>query len=415
MPERANTEPQEASAATFAGFALPTSNTTYTPNQFFDVCLPHRSRGCVRLVAYLIRKTLGWSDVHGNPLREQHAVPYSELQTSAGISRDMIRSSIDEAIAAGFIHCVEQPLPKRAGASHHTGLYALSWDEGQEYVKDPKRFKGFFAGDGNRTYIPNQFFDHVVRSETLAVIKVVGSIIRFSIGFQTKWGHRRQTVALSYQHIQNYTKLADRKTLSAAIQHAIAMNYIQRVADGYFDPDAGRTSRAATYAVKWLSTGLDSTIGQKTPPVKTGVNFRSENPTEIGQKTPPADQSENPTDIEITDTNNISKQHEGAAAAFSRLVKTGFDLRTARAIATHHSAAVIDRQIDWIALRNVRSNKLGMLRLAIEQDWPPPARWGRALQFGAPNSEGAARGATFDEALKDARRRFAGGSSSYTS
>ena len=37
--------------AAFTGFALPTSNTTYVPNQYFDVCLPHYSRGVVRLVA----------------------------------------------------------------------------------------------------------------------------------------------------------------------------------------------------------------------------------------------------------------------------------------------------------------------------------------------------------------------------
>ena len=42
--------------------------------------------------------------------------------------------------------------------------------------KDPTKFRGFFAGEGNRTYIPNQFFDVVIPNETLAVTKVVGSI-----------------------------------------------------------------------------------------------------------------------------------------------------------------------------------------------------------------------------------------------
>ena len=54
----------------FAGFAAPTSNTTFSPNQFFDACLPYSSRGVVRLVAYLIRKTLGWCDSHGIPQQE---------------------------------------------------------------------------------------------------------------------------------------------------------------------------------------------------------------------------------------------------------------------------------------------------------------------------------------------------------
>src|SRR5437764_15161608 len=112
-----------ATAPSFAGFALPTSNTTYTPNQFFDVCLPHSSRGCVRLVGYLIRKTLGWCDENGDPLREQHAISYSELELRAGISRDMIRSVIDEAIAGRFIQCIVSPARKTAGAVHQTGRY----------------------------------------------------------------------------------------------------------------------------------------------------------------------------------------------------------------------------------------------------------------------------------------------------
>ena len=53
----------------FRGFELPWSNTTYTPNQFFDVCLPHCSRGAIRVVAYIIRRTLGWCDV-GDPRRQ---------------------------------------------------------------------------------------------------------------------------------------------------------------------------------------------------------------------------------------------------------------------------------------------------------------------------------------------------------
>src|SRR5438132_807233 len=80
----------------FAGFAPPISNTTYTPNQFFDVCLPHYSRGVVRLVAYLIRRTLGWCDTDGNPQEEQIQVSYQEFIQRAGISREMIRDSIDE-------------------------------------------------------------------------------------------------------------------------------------------------------------------------------------------------------------------------------------------------------------------------------------------------------------------------------
>src|SRR3954454_20068346 len=110
MPPKtaAGSHVQDAPKARFAGFALPTSNTTYTPNQFFDVCLPHSSRGCVRIVALMIRKTLGWCDAQGRPQHEQIAVSYADFQ-AAGISRAMIKPAVAEALKGHFIHCVREP------------------------------------------------------------------------------------------------------------------------------------------------------------------------------------------------------------------------------------------------------------------------------------------------------------------
>jgi hypothetical protein len=76
-----------ATAGAFQGFKPPTSSTTYTPNQFFDVVLPHASRGCLRAVAYLIRKTLGWSDEEGNPQNPEAHVSFREFIDQAGVSR----------------------------------------------------------------------------------------------------------------------------------------------------------------------------------------------------------------------------------------------------------------------------------------------------------------------------------------
>lgn len=397
----------------FSGFALPTSNTTYTPNQFFDVCLPHRSRGCVRLVAYMVRKTLGWCDQHGNPQAEQHVVSYSELEDKAGISRQMIRSAIDEAIANGFIRCARTPQSNGRGRAGISGLYELRWDEGSEYVKDPTLFQGFFAGEGNRTYIPNQFFDHVVPQETLAVVKVVGSVIRLSIGFANKWGHRRRNVALSYQHIRNYARLRDRSSLSLAIDHAIRSNYIDRVEKGFFDPNAGKLSKAAVYALKWLSEAPAELIGQKTRPAETARTNRSETQTGNGQKTRPADRSENPTDIEIKQSNNTSKQQakEAIAATLERLRGEGFDVKSAQAIASRYPAERVERQIAWIDRRKVRSNRLGMLRVAIANDWPEPAPElsARRPEEGAVGtSQLRPAGTTYVDALEQARSRLAG-------
>jgi hypothetical protein len=387
----------------FLGFSSPTSNTVYTPNQFFDVCLPYSSRGVVRLVSLLIRKTLGWCDENGNPQAEQHVVSWSDFE-AAGVSRDMIRGAIEEAIAGHFIRCVRQPRAKKAGSPSVSGLYELKWDERPAYVKNPKEFRGFFAGEGNRTYIPNQYFDRVVPNEPLAVVKVVGSVIRFSIGFQNKWGHRRRNASLSYQHIQNFSHIRDRKTLSVSIRHAIKSNYIERVEEGFFDPDAGKLSKAAVYAVKWLNEGATQPIGQKTLPGQIGVNSRSENPTGIGQKTLPEERSENPTDIKIKQRNNISKQQ--AAVSFRKLRAEGFGTKAAEVLATAYPGEQIDRQIRWLDGRHIKSNRLGMLRSAIEQDWPAPATTRRK----SPDSTERIPGKDFGSALSQIERRLFGDS-----
>ena len=85
----------------FEGFAPLQSNTTYCPNQFFDVVLPHFARGVVRLVGYVIYRTFAWSDRDGRPIGEQHKVSYRELIEEAGISRGALSEVIDEALPFG--------------------------------------------------------------------------------------------------------------------------------------------------------------------------------------------------------------------------------------------------------------------------------------------------------------------------
>lgn len=374
---------ENGSTTPFYGFAAPTSNTCYVPNQFFDVCLRHRSRGCVRLVAYLIRQTLGWSDAEGRPLRERFSFSYATLIHEAGVGRDSIRAALAEAEKHHFIRCLRRPVAYQSGTTAQVGLYELCWDESGEYRKDPEQFRGFFAGEGNRTYIPNEYFDVVVRQETLAIAKVVGSVIRFSIGFATKWGHRRQHVALSFSDLSRYAILADRSTLSAAIKTAIAKHFLVMIAPGIFDPNAGQTSTAATYAICWidgsgqsslppLNEAVETTNSRKTRPEKFSIADRSENPTGNGRKTRPEKQSENQTGIQITMKNNSLKQQAEAAAGFELLRIEGFDEKSATALSAQFGVERICRQIDWLEKRKIRSNRLGMLRAAIVGDWPAP-------------------------------------------
>lgn len=127
------------------------------------------------------------------------SVIYRELEESAGIGHSAIRQAIDEAVAGNFLVCVRIGNPKLNGKRYTTTEYELRWDSGAEDIKDPKLFKGFFEGDGNRTDIPNQFFDVILPTESLSVIKVVGTVLRFSVGYQARQGGRRQQAALSYK------------------------------------------------------------------------------------------------------------------------------------------------------------------------------------------------------------------------
>jgi hypothetical protein len=220
--------------------------------------------------------------------------------------------------------------------------------------------------------------------------------------------------------MQNYAHIANRGTLSSAIQVAMQRNYLQRVEEGIFDQNAGVRSRPATYGLMWLNEAEAASHSQKNVPGKIQGPERSENQTGNGQKNVPDRRSEKRTDIQITETNNTLKQQGRVAAgverihpadqtavAFNRLREAGFDTPAARALATRYPFDQIDRQLAWIDQRRVRSNRLGMLRLAIERDWSAPATRDRTLE--RPNLAAHERGVTFADALQRAQQRLVDG------
>ncbi len=349
-------------ALPFAGFRPPTSNTTYTPNQFFDVVIPHFSRGVVRIVAYLLRKTLGWCDVDGNPQEEIIEVSYRELERKAGVNRDMIRAALDDALAGRLVECVREGRPKLAHDAGQSALFALLWSDAP-YTTRPAEFSGFFEGEGNRTDIPNEFFDVVIPREPLSVIKVVGSIIRHSIGFQAKHGRRRQQVALSYQQIQNYARFGSRSDLAKALRTAQERNYIIRLEEGVFSP-YGHERKRATYALRWS----DLLIGRKNEPAEN----RPENQTSIGRIFAPADESENRTSIKTKPINKTGNKQAANTDTFGMLKAAGFTDRVAEELANGYPQDTIERQIAWLPHRSPQRPQ-AMLRKAIENDWLEPA------------------------------------------
>jgi hypothetical protein len=349
----------------FRGFRPPTSNTTYTPNQFFDVVIPHFSRGVVRIVGYLIRKTLGWCDVHGNPQEEEIEASYSDLQNKAGVSRDMIRQSLDEALAGNVIECLQEGRPRLAHDAGQSARYAMKWSSAA-YTTRPAEFQGFFEGEGNRTDIPNEFFDVVIPNEPLSVIKVVGSVIRHSIGFQTKHGRRRQQVSLSFQQIQNYARFGSRTDLAKAVRTALEKNYIIRVEAGVFNHRHG-VRRSATYALCWS----DNRIGQKIIPAVD----QSEKQTSIGQIFAPADQSEIQTSIKTKPENETLNSKPAADTDLAqKLIAIGFSGKTAAKLLREHTRQTIEDQISWLPHRAPARSPAGLLRRAIEQAWPEPQK-----------------------------------------
>lgn len=112
----------------FRGFERPDANYVYCPNQFFDVCLPHASRGTLRLVAYLLRQTLGFRDADGNPIREQVSLSYDDF-IQAGISRGGVRAVIAEAIEGRFVECVLRGRAKAKGNAGRSSQFQYTVGE----------------------------------------------------------------------------------------------------------------------------------------------------------------------------------------------------------------------------------------------------------------------------------------------
>ncbi|MCE9608830.1 MAG: hypothetical protein K8R23_01250 [Chthoniobacter sp.] len=86
-------------------------------------------------------------------------------------------------------------------------------------------------------------------------------------------------------------------------------------------------------------------------------------------------QSENPTDIETKQENEMSKQPQADAAtsnACALLQREGFTEKAAKILAGQFPEDQIRAQIAWLARRAPSRNRLGMLRRAIEESWPAP-------------------------------------------
>ncbi|MFT5091917.1 MAG: hypothetical protein ACI93T_000736, partial [Porticoccaceae bacterium] len=237
--------------------------------------------------------------------------------------------------AAGYITCTQQGRPKTQGKAGQTASYIVRWDTNAEYTTDLKLFRGFYAGEGCRTPIPNTFFNRVVPRERLTVVKVVGTVLRHTVGYQNQFGGRRSLAPLAYSYMQRWANIRDRSSLSEAIKLAIADGYIRRVSQGVVNAKSA-LRQPATYAVNWRTEARTETIGSKTRPA--GSN-RFKNQTSIGSKTRPADRFKNQTKEKTNKKDTYKQQAANAAVAvenlegFRLLIDAGFDEHVATKLA----------------------------------------------------------------------------------
>ncbi|MEZ5942499.1 MAG: hypothetical protein R3C18_13985 [Planctomycetaceae bacterium] len=366
MPESKSQHRQ--SVEPFQGFEPLTANYVYCPNQFFDVLLPHGSRGCVRLVAHLLRRTLGWLDANGEPIEQEISVTWRELIEHAGISRGALKDALTEAMNGGFIDELRSGKSKSSGSAGQSGQYRLKWGSATEYVKSPSDFDGFYAGEGHRTPVPNAFFDRIVPVEPLAVTKVVGTVLRHTIGYQNQFGGRRSSAPLSYQLIANYARLSNGKTLSQAIQSAESAGYIQRLESGIFSPDVSQ-QQATTYGVRWLQAANSGEIGSKIP----AETNRSKIPSRNGSESPAEHRFKNPSSRKTTNKDTLKQQPAAAwKEGIQLLIEAGLDRGSATKLVKQQGMDVVRNQLDWLDARNPTENRVGMLRKAIQENWEKP-------------------------------------------
>ncbi len=365
----------------FHGFESLEANFVFCPNQFFDLVIPNHSRPVVRLVSYILHQTLRWLDEDGHPVRQDIAISFNDLVQKAGIARGSIRRAIAEAVNAKLIQCIVKGHSKSQGQPGRVGEYSLCWDETGHYAKSVDGFKGFYVGNGNRSPIPHSFFDQVLPNEPLAVTKVVGTVLRHTVGYQNQYGGGRRTEAqLPFKMIHRYAQIASPATVADAIRQAIASNYVRRVRAGRFSPNSNEQT-SAVYAINWLSNATCAPIGSKnevgdrfkfrsSPSVQKTMMDESKIRSSKSSKTEAADRFKNRITI-----NNQSKNQQTtdvAAQSIELLTKTGFDPSTARSIASKATTTQIANQIAWLRYRTVNTNRLGLLRKALEENWPEP-------------------------------------------
>ena len=284
---------------------------------------------------------------------------YSDLINKAGVSRGAIGPALQEATDAGFLIQRRMGMASSPGSTSQTAMYALRWSEGGKYARHLRDFSGFFVGEGHRTPVPNRFFDDVIRHQPLAVAKVVGTVIRHTVGYQNQFGGRRSSAPLSQRYIAEYSGLSLGKTVSLAIHTAEQAGFIIRSEDGCFSHDP-QQQQAVRYAVRWAASSK----------IPAGERFK--NPSSTGSKKTAENRFKNPSTKKTNLKDTCKQQSAVETNCLQKLTRAGLDRQTAIRLVQKRGVEVVENQLDWLEARNPTENRVGMLRKAIDENWDKP-------------------------------------------
>jgi hypothetical protein len=361
-------------------------------------------------------------------------VSWEYLGPRAQVSRGALGEAIRLALAGHLL----RPVAAEDGALPGRVLpetLELRWQDGP-YTRSPSEFRGFFLGRGHRTYVPNQFFTVVIARESLAVSRVVGAIVRHSIGFEAERGHRRTDVALSCKALARLTNLSI-TSAHDALGVALRSGYLSQVEAGAIGRGTAQPALATRYALRWRDAvdddGEPGSSASGTPKArsadrssKTGMapvqevvwpEFKKANGIEEEMKPPnetlakpAADQATRPAPPGGGQRPVETGKSADRAALEARLRDIGFTGRSIAALAAFPRER-IERQIAWLEDRSATRSPLGLLRRAIEEDWPPPrttrrkpspaARIGPAALPSMPTEPGAAQRRAYGAWVRD--------------
>ncbi|MHB1455304.1 MAG: hypothetical protein ACYC0V_00150 [Armatimonadota bacterium] len=366
----------------------------------------------------MIRQALGWCGALGNP-QEGRDIAISQKigMLAANVGREAIGPAIKELIEGRVIVCVREPLLS-GPRGERAGLYALRWDtrpmsnpEGA-YVSTLDEFDGFYD-DGNSgcmTRVPDVYLDYTVLQEPLSVSKVIGCILRNTIGYQTGRGIRRIHVQYSQREIMERMQINSNEVISESIRSAVDEGHLVEI-PGYFDPAGGTESRAAVYAIRWedgwggsLSLKEDS-ISLKEESLleadpanlsekRCGNNYQTyrKNGAATRLKNGAVNLSEKRCDINKEENNKeitLKKQQQSSPtpnlysntepdvdlSIVAALIAFGFDKTVADSIVVAYPDDVIQAQLEYFPFRTKADNPQGMLLRAIQGNWAAPATY----------------------------------------